>query len=357
MGQNDQGIREKTMARALALILASIAACLLPIFAAHGFSQESQTGPLAEAGDSRFEEAERLFSERDFDKAEPLFRQIPETSPNYPEAQLRLGTIYYAAGQPDLAEKFLRAHLQFRESPEAYTLLAGVQLNQGKFDRAIESARKAISVDGSYSRAHSALGMIYTLAEDFSKAHSAFHRALELDKGDANTWFLLGRSYFLSHEFVEAKEALEEALRLNPQFVEIYTHLGQTLDRMGDSTAAEKIFSQGIERNRLRTPPDKRIHIAFGQFLAGLNRTDESCTQLRAVTQFAPQDPEGHYELAKVLFQMKRFAEAAEEGERATTLDPSDYRIHYLLARIYTALGKANKADEHARLAVHIEQQ
>ncbi len=343
---------------AVAMILAWTPG-LLPATSAHAIFPAglAPIPQFSEAGKDPFEEAERLFRERNFPAAEPLFRRITATSPHYPKAQLRLGTIYYAAGQPDLAELFLRTHLRLQESPEGHTLLAGVQLNQGKFDAAIESARKAIGLDKSYARAHTALGMIYATVEDFPKALSAFRSALELDDKDANTWFLLGRSYFLSHEPGMAREALENALGLNPQVVEIYSHLARTLVRLGESTEAEKVFMQGIERNRLRTPPDKGIHIAYGLFLAGSDRGEESCEQFRTVTRFAPQDPEAYYELAKVLFQMKRFVEAAREADRAVTLDRSDYRIHYLLARIYTALGDTGKAEEHARHAVYVEQQ
>ncbi|MCY3774975.1 MAG: tetratricopeptide repeat protein [Candidatus Aminicenantes bacterium] len=332
---------------------------LLPASPARSILPSGKTAgsQITEAAGGPFEEAERLFRERNFPAAEPLFRGVPETSPHYPKAQLRLGTIYYAAGQPALAETFLRTHLRLRESAEGHTLLAGVQLNQGKFDPAIESARKAIALDKGYARARTALGMIYATMEDFPKALAAFRNALELDDKDANTWFLLGRSYFLSHQPAMAREALENALQLNPQVVEIYSQLAQTLARLGESARAEEVFTRGVENNRLRTPPDKGIHIAYGLFLAGLDRGEESCEQFRAVTRFAPQDPEAHYELAKVLFQMKRVAEAARAADRAVALDRSDYRIHYLLARIYTVLGDAGKAEEHARNAVYVEQQ
>ena len=343
---------------ALVLMLASTPG-LLPASPAPSILPSGKTAAsqITEAAGGPFEEAERLFRERNFPAAEPLFRRVPETSPHYARAQLRLGTIYYAAGRPDLAETFLRTHLRLRESPEGHTLLAGVRLNQGKFDPAIESARKAIALDSNYARAHTALGMIYATMEDFPKALSAFRNALEQDDKDANTWFLLGRSHFLAHQPGMAREALENALQLNPQVVEIYSQLAQTLDRLGESARAEEVFTRGVEKNRLRTPPDKGIHIAYGLFLARLDRGEESCEQFRAVTRFAPQDPEAYYELAKVLFQMKRFSEAAREADRAVTLDRSDYRIHYLLARIYTALGDTGKAEEHARNAVHVEQQ
>lgn len=352
------GWRGTAALSALVLMLASSPG-LLPASPAPSILPSGKTAgsQVTEAAGGPFEEAERLFRERNFPAAEPLFRRVPETSPNYPKTQLRLGTIYYAAGRPDLAEAYLRTHLRLRESPEGHTLLAGVQLNQGKFDPAIESARKAIALDKDYARAHTALGMIYATMEDFPKALAAFRSALELDDKDANTWFLLGRSYFLSHQPGMAREALEKALQLNPQVVEIYSQLAQTLARLGESARAEEVFTRGVEKNRLRTPPDKGIHIAYGLFLAGLDRGEESCEQFRAVTRFAPRDPEAHYELAKVLFQMKRFSEAVREADRAVTLDRSDYRIHYLLARIYTALGDAEKSEKHARHAVYVEQQ
>src|SRR5207249_6505689 len=121
-----------------------------------------------------------------------------------------------------------------------------------------------------------------------------------------------------------------------------------------DRTAAERLFKQGVEMNQLRTPPDKRIYIAYGTFLFGLNRLEESCEQFRAAVNAAPQDPEGHFELAKTLFHMKRLSEAAQEGEASLRVGGPDYRIHYLLSRIYTALGDENAASKHAERAASL---
>jgi tetratricopeptide (TPR) repeat protein len=190
--------------------------------------------------------------------------------------------------------------------------------------------------------------MIYTVLQDWPNAESSFRSALQLDDKDSSTWFLLGRSHYLRNQLSEAKEAFEAALRLNRQGVEIYEHLALTLDRMNDRTAAEKLFKQGVETNRLRTPPDKRIHIAYGTFLFGLNRLEESCEQFRAAIKAAPQDPDGYFELAKALFHMKQVSEAAQEGESALRVGGPDYRVHYLLSRIYTALGNQEAASRHA---------
>src|SRR5262245_44432590 len=114
-----------------------------------------------------FETAESLFRERKFAEAQPLYDRIAEANPNYAQAQLRLGPTYYASGNPAQAEECLREHLRFHESAEAYSLLAGIQLNQEKFEQALESAKRALGLNKRYARAYTALGMIYTVLQDW----------------------------------------------------------------------------------------------------------------------------------------------------------------------------------------------
>ena len=288
-----RGIERPGTAALVALVVTLVSTPgLMPASPAPSILPSGKTAgsQITEAAGGPLEEAERLFRERNFPAAEPLFRRVPETSPHYPKAQLRLGTIYYAAGRPDLAETFLRTHLRLQESPEGHTLLAGVLLNQGNFDPAIESARKAIALDKSYARAHTALGMIYATMEDFSRALAAFRSALELDDKDANTWFLLGRSHFLSHQPGMAREALENALKLNPQVVEIYSQLAQTLARLGNSTRAEEVFSRG---RREKPPPDASGQGDSHRLRAVPCRVGPGGGELRAVQSRDPVRPSG----------------------------------------------------------------
>ena len=58
--------------------------------------------------------------------------------------------------------------------------------------------------------------------------------------------------------------------------------------RLGESARAEEVFTWGVEKNRLRTPPAKGIHIAYGLFLAGLDRGGG---ELRAIQSGDPVRP------------------------------------------------------------------
>jgi tetratricopeptide (TPR) repeat protein len=301
-----------------------------------------------------FQTAEQLFRRGEFAPAEALFSRIRPGEPTYPQALLRLGTIYYATGRPALAERALTECLRRKESAEAYCLLAGAQFNLKEFVQAHDSARRALRLDPKYAKAYTALGMIYTATNDWPDAQASYQQALRLNPRDADTWFMLGRANFFRDDFARARQAYETALRLDPQQVRVYENLGLTLDLLNDPAAAEKSFQEGARVNQLRKYPDPRLYISYGTFLSKANRADESLMQLREAVGVAPQNPDALFELANQLARMKRWKEAAQEGELAARADSRNPRVHFLLARVYTALGKPDLAAQHAREAARL---
>jgi Flp pilus assembly protein TadD len=301
-----------------------------------------------------FESAERAYQAGDLRQAEALYSRVRPGQPEYPQALLRLGTIYYVTERPVQAEKSFEEYLRFRESAEAYCLLAGAQFNQKNFTQAYESAKKALKLDPHYAKAYTTLGMIYAAIEDWPDSEAAYRESLRLSRNNADTWYMMGRSYFLRNDFAHAKEAFEESLRLSPQQARIYENLALTLDLMNDTAGAEKVYREGLREEGLRRRPEPRLYIAYGKFLAKLGRSADSLAQLREAVRVVPQDGEARYELANQLFRMKRWAEAAQEAEAALQAGGPGYQLHYLLARIYTAMGNPEAASQHAREAARL---
>lgn len=313
--------------------------------------------PQGQISDDTFMTAEQYYREGKAAEAEALYARIGPGHPDYPQAQLRLGTIFYSTGRPALAERCLRESLRFQPSAEVYCLLAGAQFNQEKFDEAYQSAKKALQLDDKYAKAYTALAMIYTARKDWPHADAAYREALRLDDKDSNTWFLLGRAYFFRNEFAKAREAFETALKLNPQSVRTYENLALTLDLLGQADAAEKMFAEGVKVNRRGPRPEARIYIAYASFLFKLDRPRESAAQLREALQLEPQNSDAHYELARVLFRQRQWTEAAQQAEAALRTGKPDRRVHFLLSRIYTALGDQQAAALHAQRAALLAEQ
>lgn len=304
--------------------------------------------------ESDFARAEDALREGRITEAESLYSKVGKSDPEYLQALLRLGTIYYSTARPAQAEKCFQEFLTSRQTAEAFCLLSGAQFNLEKYDEAYESAKKALGIDPKYAKAYTAVGMIFTARKDWPHADAAYRESLRLDDQDASTWFLQGRSYFLRNEFAKAREAFESSIKLNSSSVRAYENLGLTLDLLGDRTGAEKAFREGVRLSRNSQLPDVRVQVVYGVFLFKLDRLDESRAQLSEAAKTDPKNSEAHYELARVLFRLKQEKAAAEEGEAALSTGGPDYRVHFLLSRIYTALGDKQKASAHAAEAARL---
>ena len=304
--------------------------------------------------ESDFARAEASLRDGRIAEAESLYSNVAKGDPEYLQALLRLGTIYYSTSRPAQAEKCFQEYSSSKPTAEAFCLLSGAQINLEKFDEAYESAKKALSLDPKYAKAYTAIGMIFTARKDWPDADAAYREALRLDGKDASTWFLLGRAYSLRNEFGKAREALEAAIKLNPQSIRNYENLGLTLDLLDDRTGAEKAFREGVRLSRNSPLPDARVQIAYGVFLFKLDRLEESRSQLSEAAKTDPKNSDAHYELARVLFRLKQEKAAAAEGEAALRVGAADYRVHFLLSRVYTALGDSQKASVHAAAAARL---
>jgi len=308
------------------------------------------SAPAASPGQA-FLTAEKLYQAKEYSQAEPLYAQVEPGDANYPLAQLRLGTIYYVTERPAQAEKCFATYLRFKESPQVYCLLAGAQFNQKKFDRATQSAERALELDPKLAKAYTVLGMIHTAENDFASAQANYRRALELNDHDSDTWFMLGRALFLRDEFTGAEEAYERALKINPQSARTFEELARTQDAMGDVEGAEDSFKKALSAGRAQKSSDPHIYAEYGEFLLKLDRLKDSQSVLEEGSRIAPRDAEIRYALSRVYFRTKRLEQAAREGETALRLGGPDYKVDFLLAQIYTALGNPQEAAKHAARA------
>ncbi|MGA3324403.1 MAG: tetratricopeptide repeat protein [Terriglobia bacterium] len=141
----------------------------------------------ARSSDWDFLTAERHYRAKEFSQAEKLYAQVESGNTQYPVAQLRLGAIYYLTGRPEQAAKHLAMFLKFKKSPEAYCLLAGAQLNQGKYNQAANSDQQALQLDPKFDNAYTVQGMIHTAERDFPRADVAYHESLKLNYNNSDT--------------------------------------------------------------------------------------------------------------------------------------------------------------------------
>jgi cytochrome c-type biogenesis protein CcmH/NrfG len=102
-------------------------------------------------------------------------------------------------------------------------------LDDGKFDSAAESLKKAIEIFPDYYEALERLGGEYTMREDAKSALPLLMHAVEVNRDGWRAFYFLGIAQYKTNHQAEAIKSLQRAVELNPGFPNAYMWLGMIL--------------------------------------------------------------------------------------------------------------------------------
>lgn len=149
--------------------------------------------------------------------------------PQYPEAQLRLGTAYMDLGQWDKAEQALRKTLEIDpKATNAFFALGDLYLHQKKYDQAEKALQDGLAIETRSARAHLTLARVYwdrvagakeeaQWRPSLEKSYEEVKQALALDPNLAGAHLLKGNLLFKVRRAEDAMREYQEYLRLEPQ--------------------------------------------------------------------------------------------------------------------------------------------
>lgn len=166
------------------------------------------------------------------DRGEALARQLrwedavkqmeraAKHDPKSEEVQLRLADVYYGASKFDAAEAAYRRALVLNENlPLAYNNLAWMALQHHNAPpRAIDLARKAVSMSPNSAPFYDTLGWAQRAAGDLTSATKSLHRSIELEPKSAQVQYRYGVVLLEQENKKGARLAFERALQLDPRF-------------------------------------------------------------------------------------------------------------------------------------------
>lgn len=91
------------------------------------------------------------------------------------------------------------------------------QLLEGQNDAALESAQRAVAMNGELAEAHFQLGLAYARREDWREAATAFDRAIELSPGMAYAYYYGGLMHYRANRPDRMAIRFEQFLKLAPE--------------------------------------------------------------------------------------------------------------------------------------------
>jgi len=161
------------------------------------------------------------------------------------------------------------------------------QRNPDGLSRAIEIFGQAIALDPTFARAHSGLGLVYTVIPDYAK---------------------------FNHEVAQerAREAAERALEIEPTSAEAMAVLGFYYSNTLDEVRAERTFQQAIALE----PNYSTGHHWYGMMLLKLARFDEAQLELDIARRLEPASLAIHQASSLPWFYRRQFEKALEINEQ-----------------------------------------
>lgn len=205
------------------------------------------------------------YQKREFDKAEPLLRQVSEQHQGFADVHNMLGVIAHGRGNYALAEAHFEAATRLNDKyTEALINLAVTYNDQGKYDRARE---------------------VYRLIR-----HSQASSPDNLDpfaKGKiANMHADLAQAYEDVGLRADAIRELERAVELCPTFSDLRTRLGTLHRDAGDLSTARRHYEAARDAN----PRYAQARLMLGVTLLALNEPEAAKAEWRAVLDFDPDN-------------------------------------------------------------------
>jgi tetratricopeptide (TPR) repeat protein len=253
-------------------------------------------------------------------------------------AQFAQATEAMRAGNLDAAaEGFAAIVRQTPDFAEAYFNLGLVNQERGRYEDAIASFQKAISLKSHLHGANLFLGITEFRINHLDKAHAAVAKETINYPKDAAAWMWLGVVDLAQDNPEDAAAALDKAAKLKPDDEDILYHRGR----------AHLLVSKDSYVRMFKVDPNSwRVHRVLAQADAEADRHQEAITEYEAAIKLAPTQPGLHEELGTEYRNVNKMAEAQQAFQRELELDPNNVLARYKLGALAVELGDGAKGKE-----------
>ncbi|HEV8717652.1 MAG TPA: tetratricopeptide repeat protein, partial [Candidatus Binatia bacterium] len=265
------------------------------------------------------------FTKESTAQARQLFEKALALDPQYAEVYALLSTAYCREWS-----------LRWSADPQA-------------LERAFELAQQALTLDDSLPRAHSCLGVVYAMKQQYDRAIAEGERAIALDPNNADSYHFQALVLRFAGRPEEALRMVAQAMRLNPRYPFFYLfELGAAYHQTGRYAEAIATLKDAISRNPNMSVAHLFLALSYVQQWASQQSADAQTLEraLAAQRAIALSDvaPMSHATLGAVYLWQKQYEQAIAELERAIALDPNDASGYAALAEALSRVGRSEEA-------------
>jgi tetratricopeptide (TPR) repeat protein len=223
-----------------------------------------------------------------------------------------------------------KAILSGADQAEHHMRLSRLYVRHKDQEKAVASARAAISLKDDLPGHHQHLGTLLFQVGDLDGAARSLERALELGGDAPDCHMLLSRIHTRKNDLEKAVASARAAISLKDDVPGHHQHLGTLLLRTGDLDGAARSLERALELGG--DAPD--CHMKLSHVHARRHDLEKAVASARTAISLKGDVPGYHRHLGNLFLRMGDLAGALESLERALELDPADERSRAILRQI-----------------------
>lgn len=280
-------------------------------------------GSAVETVDARYREVDDalvLFQRGNGQAALSLLRESRKKHPELPPGEVMFAHLCFASGNPKPGREILQAVVvNMPDDPEAWNMLADLQLREDHLAEAEVLFRKAIDVAEAYQGN----------AKRKNQLLSSAYAGASLANERRGLW-------------KEAEPFLRAWLQLMPENQEIYSRLAVVLmntERFSESLA---LLEQLRERNPMLPPAEVVLAIALEQS----GKLDQATDFMKSALEKHPKDFTAQVSAARLALHTGDFDQALRCAIAASELDKDSYTPQLIMGQVEYLRGDFAKAEE-----------
>ncbi len=185
-----------------------------------------------------------LFKEKKYSKLITLGLKLYETNPNDPQLLYLLGLTNININNFIDAEMYFKNLVSIKNTPEIYYTYGNIQKKLKKYDEAIISFEKAISLNPKFSEAYNNLGNTYKLINKRVEAITNLKKAISFKSTNIEALFNLSTILKENNEYKELILIYKKILDFDKSNIKTLYNLGSTYLFLGDIKKGRECFEK-----------------------------------------------------------------------------------------------------------------
>jgi len=266
-----------------------------------------------------FHNARDLAEKGNLPRAEHLCVEILRSQSDHAEALLLLGVIELQTGRWARAVASIRASVQKNPSqPVALVLLGDALSELPEPQEALRSYEAALRLQPNLPPAHYGRGNALLDLQRPMDAIASYDQALRLQPDHAEAWFNRGNACLRLARYDAAIGSYDRAVQARPGYAAAFNNRGSALLSLKRNDQALASFQAAVAADNVFADAWNNC----GSALRELRRPKEALDAIDRALQLRPNYPEAHCNRGSALRELKRSLDAIASYDRAVQLRP-----------------------------------